>query len=76
MSMNLWSVTPDLLAVCETLEPSVRGELELPLAVRSYIRAHGGRVRCVPLTCGVLDLSRRGDVRAVAERLRSIVVAL
>ena len=51
---------------------SARGERELPQAVDFGIRELGLRFRAVPCGDGVLDLSTRGDIAAVAERLRAV----
>jgi glucose-1-phosphate thymidylyltransferase len=75
VSMNIWSVPPAIFDACEQVTPSARGELELPDAVR--IAIHGGmRFKVIPVANGVLDLSRRADVAAVAERLRNVEVRL
>ena len=54
------------------MEPSARGELELPLAVQHAIDSYGSRFLTFPVHTGVLDLSRRGDVAGVEERLRGV----
>jgi glucose-1-phosphate thymidylyltransferase len=78
VSMNLWSFTPAIFDACERVAPSVRGELELPDAVGLAMRLAGpeGRFRVLPMSAAVLDLSSRGDVPAVASRLRDVVVRL
>ena len=72
VSMNCWHFSSEIFPACRTVAPSSRGELELPLAVQHAIDAYGGRFRAFPVEAGVLDLSRRGDVAAVKERLRGI----
>lgn len=72
VSMNCWRFSADIFRACRTVAPSARGELELPLAVQHSIDAFGGRFLTFPVHAGVLDLSRRGDVAGVKERLRSI----
>jgi len=75
ISMNCWRLPPALFAFCRSLTPSSRGELELPQAIRHAIQA-GVRFRVVRSEEGVLDLSRRADVAAVAGRLREVRVEL
>jgi dTDP-glucose pyrophosphorylase len=67
ISMTCWRFAPSIFAACETIEPSPRGELELPDAVR-HAMATGERVLVTPSDEPVLDLSRREDIPAV-ERL-------
>src|SRR5262249_27051281 len=73
VSMNLWSFTPDIFEACRRTTPSARGELEVQTAVSIAIRELGLRFRAVRSRAGVLDLSSRGDIAAVAERLEGIV---
>jgi dTDP-glucose pyrophosphorylase len=73
ISMNCWRVPPALLDFCRVLKPSARGELELPHAIRDAIEA-GMRFRVVRSEDGVLDLSGRGDIATVADRLRDVRV--
>jgi glucose-1-phosphate thymidylyltransferase len=68
VSMNLWRFDSGIFGDCAGVRPSVRGELELADAVRAAI-ARGVRFRAVTERCGVLDLSRRGDVAAVEAAL-------
>jgi dTDP-glucose pyrophosphorylase len=76
VSMNVWLLTPVLLEACRRVTPSPRGELELPNAVQLAIDELGVRVRAIPVRAAVLDLSQRGDIPAVAERLRGTPVRL
>jgi glucose-1-phosphate thymidylyltransferase len=71
VSMNCWRFSSAIFAACRRVPLSPRGELELPMAVRESIRA-GVRFRVLRCREGVLDLSRRSDIAAVAERLRGI----
>jgi dTDP-glucose pyrophosphorylase len=73
VSMNCWRLPPAIFPICRALAPSARGELELPQAIRDAIAA-GLRFRVVRSDDGVLDLSRRADVAAVADRLRNVRV--
>lgn len=74
VSMNLWAVTPDVVAACRDVTPSVRGEQELPEAV-ALAMARGTRVSVVRARASVLDLSVRADVPGVVARLRGTPVA-
>ena len=76
VSMNLWALPPGIFAACRQIHPSPRGELELPDAVRLAIQQDRVRFRVFPITEGVLDLSSRGDVAAVAEALTPVRVRL
>ncbi len=71
VSMNCWRFSSGIFAACRRVPLSPRGELELPMAVREAIAA-GMRLKVVRCRQGVLDLSRRADIAAVAERLRGI----
>lgn len=71
VGMNLWAVMPAVVRACRQVPRSVRGEFELPEAVALAVR-EGVPVRAVRLAAPVLDLSRRGDVASVAERLGDI----
>ena len=72
LSMNLWRFSTAMFEACRRVARSARGEFELPQAVEYAIRKLGGRFRAVPCGEGVLDLSTRGDIAAVADRLRGI----
>lgn len=76
VSMNLWSFTPVIFDACRRVQPSERGELELQDAVRIAMRELGERFCVVPLDGGVLDLSSRRDIPAVAQALEGVAVAL
>lgn len=71
VGMNLWAVNSHVVDACRRVPLSVRGEYELPEAVRLAI-ADGEQVKAVRLGAPVLDLSRRSDVASVAERLGRI----
>jgi glucose-1-phosphate thymidylyltransferase len=67
--MNCWLFTPEIFDACRRVEMSPRGELELPRAVQLAIDTMGLRFRVVRVAEPVLDLSTRGDVRAVESLL-------
>ena len=76
VSMNCWRLDRSVLDACHRVAPSARGELELPDAVRLARRETGTAFRVVPLRQGVLDLSSRADIAAVAARLSGVRVRL
>ena len=76
ISMNVWRFDADIFRACRDVQPSPRGELELPMAVRLAVRVFGSRIRALPIDAPVLDLSHRADIPTVAARLRAVEVAL
>ncbi len=72
VSMNCWRFGPSIFKACRSIEPSARGELELPNAVRYAVRVMGERFRAIPVDAGVLDLSRREDIAEVEQRLSGV----
>ena len=72
VSMNCWRFGPAIFEACARIEPSARGEFELPSAVRYAIRTMGERFRAVPMEAGVLDLSKREDIAEVERRLAHV----
>lgn len=75
ISMNSWMLPPQIFDACRAIPLSPRGEYELPLAI-AYAIADGVRIRALAREEGVLDLSYRGDIASVAERLRDVAVTL
>ena len=76
IGMNNWSFPPQIYAACRSISPSARGELELQDAVQYAIDRMGVQFRVLTFQDGVLDLSSRGDIASVAERLRGVEVRL
>jgi len=74
LSMNCWRFGPEIFRACRSIEPSVRGELEIPDAAQYAIDRLGVRFRVVPVNAPVLDLSSRTDVAAVKEKLAGLEV--
>ena len=72
VGMNSWCLPPQIYEACRAIEPSPRGELELPGAVQYAIDELGVPFRALRFHEGVLDLSSRGDIAAVAARLRGV----
>jgi glucose-1-phosphate thymidylyltransferase len=75
VSMNLWSFTPAIFGACAQVTPSSRGELELQDAVR-IARDGGEPFHVIRFAGGVLDLSSRRDIPAVAAALAGVEVRL
>jgi glucose-1-phosphate thymidylyltransferase len=74
VSMNCWLLDAAVFEACRRVPPSPRGELELPHAVQWLVDERGARVTVLPVRAGVLDLSSRADVPAVAARLAGVMV--
>ncbi|HXT03074.1 MAG TPA: nucleotidyltransferase family protein, partial [Casimicrobiaceae bacterium] len=72
VSMNVWRLTSEFFRACRDVQPSPRGELELPLAVQYAIDVLGMRFSVVPVDGPVLDLSRRSDIPRVAAALARV----
>jgi glucose-1-phosphate thymidylyltransferase len=68
VSMNLWRMDQAMLAACADVAPSPRGELELPDAVLLAV-SRGTRVKVMPATGAVLDLTTAADVAVVSRAL-------
>lgn len=74
-SLNCWLFGPEIFPACRAVAPSARGELELPQAVHLAIDG-GMRIDVIRLDAPALDMSSRGDIASVAERLRGVPVEL
>jgi dTDP-glucose pyrophosphorylase len=72
VSMNCWRFEPPIFTACEHVEPSARGEVELPNAVRYAVRVMHARFQTIAVDAGVLDLSRREDIAEVERRLAHV----
>jgi glucose-1-phosphate thymidylyltransferase len=75
VSMNCWRFNRAVFTFCREVPLSERGEYELPMAVNLAI-ARGLRMKVAISHEGVLDLSRRSDIAAVATRLKGVQVKL
>lgn len=71
ISMNIWRFDAAIFDACRGVPLSPRGEHELPLAVGAAVAA-GMLLHAVRVRAGVLDLSNRGDIAAVAHRLGAV----
>ncbi len=68
VSTTCWRFDPAVLDACRDVEPSPRGERELPDAV-TLAMERGSRFRVLPTRAGVLDITRRGDIPDLERRL-------
>ena len=75
-SLNCWSFTPVIFRACREVQPSVRGELELPQAVQLAIDRMEMRMTVIPMRAAVLDMSSRSDIASVTERLATVTVRI
>jgi glucose-1-phosphate thymidylyltransferase len=76
VGMNSWSLPPEIYDACRRVRPSPRGELELQSAVQLAHDEMGLSFHALIHRDGVLDLSTRADIPAVAERLAGVEVRL
>jgi glucose-1-phosphate thymidylyltransferase len=76
VSMNCWRLSSEIFRACRDVQPSPRGELELPLAVQYAIDIMGVRFAVIRSDASVLDLSRRADIPRVAALLSGTEVSL
>jgi dTDP-glucose pyrophosphorylase len=76
VSMNCWMFTPAIFTACASIGRSPRGEYELTDAVQFAMASLGERFRVLTFDAPVLDLSSRGDIAAVAERLKGADVRI
>jgi glucose-1-phosphate thymidylyltransferase len=74
--MNCWRLGPTIFEACRNIQPSPRGELELPDAVQYALETLGEPFGVVTVSAPVLDLSSRMDVSAVHEHLAGSRVEL
>jgi len=75
-SANCWRFGPAIFEACRAIEPSSRGELEIPHAVQYAIDVLGEPFRAVTVRAAVLDLSVRSDIASVAAKLAGTEVRL
>lgn len=76
ISMNCWRFGPAIFEAGRRIQPSSRGEFELADAVEYARTRLGERFIVVPVAAGVLDLSTRTDIAAVARHLQGVDVRL
>jgi glucose-1-phosphate thymidylyltransferase len=76
VSMNCWRLGPSIFEACRHIEPSPRGELEITSAVQYAMDELGEIFGVLPYEQAVLDLSNRGDIASVKQRLAGSEVNL
>jgi glucose-1-phosphate thymidylyltransferase len=76
VSMNSWCLPPQIYDACRAIAPSPRGEIELQSAVQYAIDELHVTFVTLPFREGVLDLSSRADIPAVAAALQSVTPVL
>lgn len=74
-SMNCWLFDSQIFDACRRVPVSPRGEYELPRAVQMAIDTMGMKVRVIPVSTPVLDLSTRADIALVQARLADVRVS-
>lgn len=68
LGVNAWSLPASIFDHCRAIEPSERGEIELPAAVEQALA--GGERFAVEVSGGpLLDLSSRADIPRIADLL-------
>jgi glucose-1-phosphate thymidylyltransferase len=76
VSMNCWRFDLQIFQACRDIPISNRGELELPIAVALGVRRSDFQIRALRSWLPVLDLSSRGDIASVTERLARVEARL
>jgi len=76
VSMNCWRFSPAIFGACRKIKPSPRGELEITDAVQYALEQLHEPFQVLTFKDAVLDLSYRGDVKTVTERLAGSEVIL
>jgi dTDP-glucose pyrophosphorylase len=76
LSMNCWRFGPRIFEACCNIEPSQRGELELPDAVQYAIDKLRETFEVVRVRAPVLDMTSRKDVALIAKKLAGVEVKL
>jgi glucose-1-phosphate adenylyltransferase len=72
VSMNIWRLSRNMILpfLEEVPVHPIRGEKELPLAIKAMILRHPSSVFAVPLSEHVIDLTSQADIPAVVEYLQ------
>ena len=76
VSMNCWVFSPNIFKACAAIKPSPRGEYEITDAAQYCIDVLGEKLKVHKIAAPVLDLSSRGDIASVTDKLRAIDVRL
>ena len=73
-SMNCWLFDHAIFEACRRVDLSPRNELELPRAVQLAIDTMAMRFKVLRFDLPVLDMSTRGDISGVQQRLKGVNV--
>lgn len=76
LSMNCWRFDASIFEACRNIKLSPRGEYEVTDAVQYCVDVLGVPFRIVRVAAPVLDMSSRGDIAAVGEKLKGTEVLL
>jgi glucose-1-phosphate thymidylyltransferase len=76
LSMNCWRFGPSIFKACKAIKPSPRGEFEVTDSVQYTIDELAEKMHVAKIHAPVLDLTSRGDIAAMAERLAGKTVSL
>jgi dTDP-glucose pyrophosphorylase len=76
VSMNCWRFDESIFEACRKIKLSVRGEYEVTDAVQYCVDVLKVPFRVERIAAPVLDMSSRGDIAGVAERLGGVEVRL
>ena len=76
VGMNCWRFSPRIFESCRKIQPSSRGEYEIPDAVSHSMQVLGEQYRVVHSAGPVLDLSSQSDIAAVKQHLQGEEVRL
>jgi glucose-1-phosphate thymidylyltransferase len=76
VNMNCWRFGPTIFQACRSIQPSVRGEYELPDAVQYTIDVLDETIHAVCIRLPVLDLTSRSDIAAITAELAGMEVNL
>ncbi len=76
VSMNCWRFSAKIFDACRAIPLSPRGEYEIPDAVEYTMKKLGETYQVLSYRAGVLDMSCRSDIPAVAAKLAGSKVYL
>jgi dTDP-glucose pyrophosphorylase len=76
VNMNCWRFGPAIFKACRSIQPSARGEYEIPDAVQYVMNVIGEPFAAVKVREPVLDMTCRGDIASVTKHLAGTKVNL
>jgi glucose-1-phosphate thymidylyltransferase len=74
VGVNCWRFGPAIFEACRRIGPSPRGELEITDAVQYALEVLGEPFRVLKVRAPVLDMTSRGDVASMTEKLAGVKV--